>query len=275
MTDPLLDALTTNEPKAPGGMVTGMSARQRLSMAMRLANPEDPSDIPGPDSYSSANLNGVPNPYGRGIKAYEPDTIIGSAYGQAKQDQDLATADAAAKKASTVTVLPDASGKVGAAVQAALNLAARHVPYVWGGTSANGVDCSGMLYYAFRAAGIDTQRYRAVDYGHMGTAVTVDQARPGDVIYYDEPGDTDHVGLYIGNGQMVQAPQTGDVVKISSIGHPTSIRRIFSDDAFGTMATPSGGTTTSYGGQPYAPVIPGSSPTSTIFRRGSSRPSAL
>lgn len=271
----MLKALDEPDQPATGGMVTTMSSHQRLSLAMRLANPSDPSDIPGPSAYSNATLNGVPNPYGRGIKAYEPDTIIGSAYGQAKQAQDLAKADAEAKKATTITVqapLADATGKVGAAVQAALNLAARHVPYVWGGTSANGVDCSGMLYFAFRSAGIDTKRYRAVDYGHMGTEVTVDQAQPGDVIYYDEPGDTDHVGLYIGNGKMVQAPQTGDVVKVSSIGHPTSIRRIFSDDAFGKMATPSGGTATSYGGMPYAPVLPGGGATSTIYRRGTAHP---
>lgn len=148
-----------------------------------------------------------------------------------------------------------AGGKVQSMVSAAMTLAARRVPYVWGGTTANGVDCSGLIYYAAKAAGINIPRVRAVDYGQMGRAVSLAEARPGDIVYYDNPNtSTDHVGIYLGNGQVVQAPQSGDVVKVTSVGRFTSIRRIFEDAAFAAVATPSGGQTVAYNGRAWNPA---------------------
>jgi hypothetical protein len=155
--------------------------------------------------------------------------------------------------------IAEAGGKVQSMISAAMNLASRRVPYVWGGTTANGVDCSGLIYYAARAAGIDWQRYRAVDYGRMGQAVSLSAARPGDIVYYDNPGDVDHVGIYIGNGQMIQAPQSGDVVKVSGVGNFTSIRRVFTDGAYSAGATPSGMSTPLYNGRPYSTPSVGAS----------------
>ena len=84
------------------------------------------------------------------------------------------------------------------------------VPYVWGGTSpGTGLDCSGLVQYCHRVAGISVGRTSGAQ-GSGGVAVSSPQ--PGDVVCY-----SGHVGIYIGGGQMIHAPQTGDVVKVASV----------------------------------------------------------
>jgi cell wall-associated NlpC family hydrolase len=87
------------------------------------------------------------------------------------------------------------------------------VPYVWGGASPSGFDCSGLVMYVFAQLGISLPHYAAAQYG-FGTPVPADQLQPGDLVFFDGLG---HVGIYIGGGQMIHAPHTGDVVKISPI----------------------------------------------------------
>jgi hypothetical protein len=112
--------------------------------------------------------------------------------------------------------------------------------YQWGGNGQDGnsVDCSGLLYAAFKKAGFNVQRYRAVDYGHMGTPVSVDDARPGDIVYFDNPNsDTDHVGIYLGGGKYIEAPRPGSRVQISNYTGGGQIRRIFPEGDFKSLAT--------------------------------------
>lgn len=99
-------------------------------------------------------------------------------------------------------------------------------PYVFGAKGPNAYDCSGLVYAAYKAAGLNVTYQRAVNLGRNGAAVDQAHAVPGDVVYYDEPGDTDHVGIYIGNGQMIDAPTQGKPVELVGIGHPTSIRHV-------------------------------------------------
>jgi cell wall-associated NlpC family hydrolase len=87
-------------------------------------------------------------------------------------------------------------------------------PYVWGGTTPNGFDCSGFTSYVFRnAAGINLPRVSR-DQQDVGTRISPSQVQPGDLVFRGNPAY--HVGIYIGGGQYIHAPQTGDVVKISA-----------------------------------------------------------
>jgi cell wall-associated NlpC family hydrolase len=87
------------------------------------------------------------------------------------------------------------------------------IPYVWGGASPSGFDCSGLTMYVYAQLGIALPHYAAAQYG-MGVVVGRDQLQPGDLVFFSGLG---HMGMYIGGGNFIHAPHTGDVVKISSL----------------------------------------------------------
>ena len=96
------------------------------------------------------------------------------------------------------------------------------IPYVWGGTSPSGFDCSGFTQYVFRnAAGVSLPRttYEQIN---VGTPVAYSDLQPGDLVF----PHTGHVGIYVGNGQMIHAPSTGDVIKVSSVYKFYTARRV-------------------------------------------------
>jgi cell wall-associated NlpC family hydrolase len=87
------------------------------------------------------------------------------------------------------------------------------VPYVWGGSSPRGFDCSGLVSYVFAQIGVSVPHSSYAQFG-MGTAVSISDLQPGDLVFF---AGASHVGIYIGGGQFIHAPHTGDVVKISSL----------------------------------------------------------
>jgi cell wall-associated NlpC family hydrolase len=105
----------------------------------------------------------------------------------------------------------------------ALAVAMRYLgtPYKWGGSSpTTGFDCSGLVQWAYAQEGIHLPRVAADQFG-VGIPVAREDLRPGDAVFFKEPdGYVHHVGLYIGDGRFINAPETGENVKISSLSDP-------------------------------------------------------
>lgn len=125
------------------------------------------------------------------------------------------TIDRGAYQQAISSVLTDGAAK-NKIIQDALQYLG--VPYVWGGTTPAGFDCSGLIYYCYKLEGRTIPR---VSQGQstQGQYVNIGELQPGDLVFWGGVGTAHHVGLYIGNGQYIHAPQPGETVKIGSIAY--------------------------------------------------------
>ncbi len=91
------------------------------------------------------------------------------------------------------------------------------VPYVWGGTGPEGYDCSSLVQAAYLAAGIEIPRVAQTQFDAGPRLSPFTAPLPGDLVFFgDSTGDVSHVGVYIGTGEMIDAPHTGTVVRVQA-----------------------------------------------------------
>ncbi|GGK96353.1 hypothetical protein Ppa06_65460 [Planomonospora parontospora subsp. parontospora] len=156
--------------------------------------------------------------------------------GQAAQTAQGTQATRAASAADAVT--GDSGGVTG---QDVVGQARKYlgIPYLWGGTDPErGLDCSGLVQLVYKKLGVSLPRVSQDQQNEGRSIPSLKQALPGDLLTFGSPAT--HIGIYIGDGKMLHAPRTGDVVKIVDMDDyyrkPTDIRRVLSDAAAG--ATP-------------------------------------
>lgn len=163
----------------------------------------------------------------------------------------LSAASASASSTATSVTAPTAGSTTGVSGDDVVAEARKYVgvPYVWGGTSPTGVDCSGLVQLVYKNLGIDLPRvsYQQAEAGEPVASMA--EAKPGDLIAWDNSSrnnGVDHIAIYIGNGQMIEAPRTGLDVRVVDVpSTPDVIRRIIPEG--GTAAARSTTATASTG----------------------------
>ena len=225
-----------------------------------LVAPPTAASTPPSTSFSSAlqvQQAGLPSSTGAaglGTPALGTTGLATTGLGTTGLGTPATAATGSARPAGTAA--PGADG-LGAQVVA---LAKQHLgtPYVWGGESPGGFDCSGLLQWSFKQVGFDLPRVSR-DQAKVGRPVEPADARPGDLVFF-ERGTIDHIGLYAGGGKWVVAPRTGDVVKVQDVdlSKATTIRRVLPDSAALPSAAPASMSSMSSavrGGTPYAALF--------------------
>lgn len=143
--------------------------------------------------------------------------------------------------------------------------------YVYGAAGPNTFDCSGLVQYVYGQNGIRLPR-TSREQAKVGQTIPKGQQQPGDLVFssWDSAPGVDHVGVYIGNGQMIVAPHTGDVVKVqaltpSYLTHVTNIQRVT-----GITGTAAGGALPAGGGGGGSGLDPFAGVTASLNNIGSS-----
>ncbi|MEU3689235.1 C40 family peptidase [Streptomyces narbonensis] len=152
-------------------------------------------------------------------KLAEARRLLASLTVEERADYDRASRSGGrAEELPPLADIPVGSSRASAAVIAARSAIGK--PYVWGATGPSGFDCSGLMVWSYRQAGISLPRTSSAQ-RHAGRQVPLSQAQPGDLVTYR--GDASHVGIYAGNGQVIHAPYPGARVRYDPVNMMSNV----------------------------------------------------
>ena len=181
------------------------------------------SSMVTPDSTTEVNALGEVTADSAGIGELNFDSPSSNALDEVKFGQPTVDPMAGLKMPTPEEVgLTPPTGDAAAGWRAAIVAAARKMlgtPYVWGGTSYKGVDCSGLIALLYGKQGFKVPRLSA-DQARLGKRVGLDALRPGDLVGWDNSSrnvGADHIAIWLGNGMIIEAPRPGGVVQLSQM----------------------------------------------------------
>jgi cell wall-associated NlpC family hydrolase len=210
------------DPKTPGTLGDVPSPPDVSTTSHDITVPTL-TDVVTPSTTTEVNSLGEVTADSAGIGELNFDNPSSSPLDAVKFGQPTVDPMASLKMPTPEEVgLTPPGGDVAAGWRAAIVAAARKMlgtPYVWGGTTYKGVDCSGLIKLLYGKQGFNVPRLSA-DQARLGKRVDLSKLRPGDLVGWDNSSrnvGADHIAIYIGNGQIIEAPRPGGVVQISDL----------------------------------------------------------
>ena len=231
-------SIATPDSQASETVASSAVAEPEPAVSSAVAEPETTatSTVPEPETVASSATAEPETVATSDVQA--PSSVASSAVPEpvSTATSDAQTPTAPEQTVSTPIETPVAnttSGALGAGtltsaqknaiVNEALSLSAQNIPYVWGGKTTAGFDCSGLASYVFAQAGLSLPSYTVSEEAYVNTMdvssvsdVTAN-AQPGDLLFWGDHGSTWHVAIYIGGGQYVAAPQPGMNVEVENV----------------------------------------------------------
>lgn len=243
------ELVASSKATAPTSVATSAVAEPETIASSAVSEPETVASSAVTEPEMVANSD-VTEPESVATSAVsEPETVVSSAVTEPESVATSAVSEpeTVASSSATTTTAPEqtvattvdapvantTTGSLGAGsltsaqrsaiVNEAVSLSTQNIPYVWGGKTTAGFDCSGLASYVFAQAGVSLPSYTVSEEAYVNTLdvsspsdVTAN-AQPGDLLFWGDHGSTWHVAIYIGGGQYVAAPQPGMNVEVENV----------------------------------------------------------
>jgi len=219
-------AATTESTDQVSSSTVTSSASQSNSVASSTATESSSTTSSASQSSSTASVvatnASTNNTTAATSTASQSSSSVASSTATSSAAQSNSTATAsqsstATTNSSSTTTTNTSDLATGSVTGLALKLASANIPYVWGGSSLSGMDCSGLVSYVYsHAAGISLPHSTIAQESYVTTHSVAD-AQPGDILFWGDRGSTYHDAIYIGNNQYVAAPTEGKNVQVETI----------------------------------------------------------